>query len=355
MSGLTSPGSPVVAPRLLGPVLSALDYAVLERTSDGNFHLCAEPRSWFWLVFAPDGEQSPIRLAGRSPFLDHFLADAQMFWLARSRGRLSSGTWIETDAAGVSWTFEAHASTDDHGDLLIIQEVGERYQEQQRVLQKAREHLLAEERLEREVMRRTAAIRKREQEIAIRLLEAAGTRDGETGGHVRRIGLYAAAMGEALGWEPLRIEDIRIAAPMHDIGKIGIPDAILRKPGRLTSEEFRIMQQHTVIGARLLGGSDIPLLHTASEIALCHHEKWNGTGYPDNLKGAKIPITARIVAIVDVYDAMISRRIYKAPIPEGDVLNTMRRAAGEDFDPELFDVFESALDAIREIRNHVPG
>jgi HD-GYP domain-containing protein (c-di-GMP phosphodiesterase class II) len=152
----------------------------------------------------------------------------------------------------------------------------------------------------------------------------------------------------------VRTANIRVAAPMHDIGKIGIPDAILLKPGRLTQDEFRIMRQHTVIGARMLGGSDIPLLNMAREIALFHHEKWDGSGYPNGLKRGEIPIAARIVAIVDVYDAMVHRRVYKTAIPEIEVLDTMARAAGHHFDPVLFDVFTGILPLIRQIREAVP-
>jgi response regulator RpfG family c-di-GMP phosphodiesterase len=137
---------------------------------------------------------------------------------------------------------------------------------------------------------------------------------------------------------------------MHDIGKIGIPDSILLKPGRLDPAELSVMQQHTVIGSGMLSGSEIPLLKMGSEIALCHHEKWDGSGYPQGLAGEAIPVAARIVAIVDVYDAMIHRRVYKDPIPEQSVLETMKNAAGRHFDPALFDVFMSILPTIRQIR-----
>src|SRR5665213_3576668 len=129
--------------------------------------------------------------------------------------------------------------------FLGIEHLAESYEQQVKVLQAAREHLLNEETLERAVDSRTAAIRQRAEEIAMRLLAAAGIRDEETGRHVRRVGLFAAAVGQALGWSAGRIADLRVAAPMHDIGKIGIPDAILLKPGKLTADEYRIMQQHT--------------------------------------------------------------------------------------------------------------
>jgi HD-GYP domain-containing protein (c-di-GMP phosphodiesterase class II) len=348
---LARPDSRISRTRLL---LKSLDYVALERTGDGHFRLLTEPLAWFTSLFGSAEQLALIPITGRSLYLDHFIANAQMFWLSGKLGKISSGTWTELDGTGRSWALEAHATANEAGNTLVIQEVGGRHQEQLRILQTAREHLLTEEALEREVQRRTDAIRAREQEIAMRLLAAAATRDGETGGHVRRIGLYSAVLGEALGWAAARVEDIRLAAPMHDIGKIGIPDAILRKPSRLTKEEFSLMQQHTVIGARMLAGSESALLQMAGEIALCHHEKWNGSGYPSGIQGAAIPLSARIVAIVDVYDAMVSERIYKAAIPECEVIEAMRGASGLDFDPELFAVFEKNLDAIREIRNSVP-
>src|SRR5690606_26048577 len=128
--------------------------------------------------------------------------------------------------------------------------------ERRRLRQASREY---QRRLEAEVRQRTAEIRRREEEIAVRLVSASGWRDSETGAHVRRIGQYSATLAAALGWEARAVDDIRLAAAMHDVGKIGIPDSILRKPGRLTDDEFRLMQRHTVIGAELLGGSEIPL------------------------------------------------------------------------------------------------
>jgi response regulator RpfG family c-di-GMP phosphodiesterase len=268
-------------------------------------------------------------------------------------GRIFSGSWVEVDAAEREWPLEAQALVEDGDAFLVLEYLADKYRQQVALLQTAREHLLNEDVLEREVRQRTAMIRQREEEIALRLLSVAGVRDGETGSHVRRIGLYAAAVGEALGWDISRSEDMKIAAPMHDIGKIGIPDAILRKPGRLTQAEYAIMQRHTVIGADMLSGSDIPLLNMGREIALCHHEKWNGGGYPNGLKGDDIPIAARIVAIVDVYDAMLSRRVYKEPIPETEALSIMAQAAGQDFDPALFDLFTQILPKIRQIRDAV--
>ena len=335
----------------LAGLFAAMEYVVLSRSVDGHFVLLTEPGEWFRaLAVSYPGTGSRIQLRGQSDYLDYFLIDAGNFWARAEAGRLCSGTWVESDASGKIWPLAAQAVLHDGNAFLVIEHVSESYAQQVKVLQAAREHLLNEETLERAVESRTAAIRQREEEIAMRLLAAAGTRDEETGSHVRRIGLFAAAVGQALGWNAERIADIRVAAPMHDIGKIGIPDAILLKPGKLTADEYRIMQQHTVIGAKMLGGSDIPLLAMSSEIALCHHEKWDGSGYPGGKRGEEIPIAARIVAIVDVYDAMLHRRVYKEPIAEAEVLRCMTDAAGKHFDPALLEVFISILPLIREIR-----
>jgi response regulator RpfG family c-di-GMP phosphodiesterase len=347
-----APGAAVAADERVGldAVLAALNFMVLRRADDGTFLRLNTAPDWSGLLGPPDCSRGVgIALAGRSGFLDNFLVDALQLWLKGAPGRICSGVWLETDSHGSDWPLEAQAIVADGHQYLIIQHLSEEYAERVQVMQSARTHLLAEEALEREVMRRTAAVRQREEEIAIRLLAAAGMRDEETGGHVRRIGLYSAALGRALGWDAVRTADIRVAAPMHDIGKIGIPDRILQKPGKLTPEEFRVMQQHTVIGANMLGESTIPVLRMGGAIAHCHHEKWDGSGYPRGLRGEQIPIEARIVAIVDVYDAMINRRVYKEPIPEAEVLATMAEAAGKHFDPQLLDLFMQILPEIRSI------
>jgi response regulator RpfG family c-di-GMP phosphodiesterase len=330
----------------LSAVLSGLDVSVFRRVDAATFVLLTACPEWLQaLIGRPVKEGMRLQLHGVSEYLDHYLVDAQAFWLRGQSGRLRSGPWIEG-----AWPLEAEALVQDRDSFLVISHLGDAYRERVSVLQAARTHLLGEERLEREVRRRTQAIRDREEELAMRLLGAARIRDEETGSHVRRIGLCSAAIGTALGWDDSRAADIRIAAPMHDIGKIGIPDAILLKPGRLDPEEMRVMQQHTVIGANMLGGSEIPLLIMGSEIALCHHEKWDGSGYPQGLAGEAIPVSARIVAIVDVYDAMIHRRVYKDAIPEPDVLSSMSKAAGLHFDPMLLGVFMDILPTIRRIR-----
>ena len=204
--------------------------------------------------------------------------------------------------------------------------------------------------LEERVRDRTAAVRRREEEIALRLISATGCRDGETGDHIKRIGLYSVVMATALGWDQEEIDSIKIGAPMHDVGKIGIPDGVLQKPCRLSAEELEVIREHPRIGATILGGSDIPLLQMAVDIALCHHEKWDGTGYPCGLSGEDIPEAARIVAIVDVYDALCHDRVYRKSYNEADVLAIMDKKRGTDFDPGMYDCFRDLLPSIRRIR-----
>lgn len=212
-----------------------------------------------------------------------------------------------------------------------------------------------EKMLEQKVRDRTSAIRLREEEIALRLVWASEYRDDDTGEHIRRIGLFSAALARSLGWSSTAVDDIRVAAPMHDVGKIGIPDRILLKPGKLTDEEFGIIKSHTAIGAGILGDSDIPLLQFASRIALFHHEKWDGSGYPQGLAGEDIPEEARIVAIVDVYDALSNNRVYRPGFSEQKAIEIMDKGAGSHFDPLIYKEFIKVLPVFRELKGRRDG
>lgn len=205
----------------------------------------------------------------------------------------------------------------------------------------------------REVEEKALKIKDREEEIVLRLLSSMGIRDDETGAHASRIGLYSAAMAEELGWDDDNVNSLRLAAPMHDLGKIGIDDSILRKAGKLTPEEFEIMKQHTIIGAKILEGSEVQLLQLASEIALSHHEKWDGSGYPYGLKENDIPQSGRIVAIADVYDALVHERVYKPAFPEEKAIALMEQGSGKHFDPKALQVFFDLLPVMRRIRKDV--
>lgn len=204
--------------------------------------------------------------------------------------------------------------------------------------------------LEEQVRLRTEQLRQREEEIALRLVTAAEHRDAETGAHIRRIGLYSEIIARARGWDAEHAEELRMAAPMHDVGKIGIPDHILLKPGSLTSQEFRVIERHTTMGAAILSGSHVPLLRLACEIALTHHERWDGAGYPRGLVNDDIPEAGRIVAVADVYDALVHTRVYRPALSEEQALQIMRRARGRQFDPDIFDTFLQVLPDLRQIR-----
>ncbi len=208
--------------------------------------------------------------------------------------------------------------------------------------------------LEKIVRRQTSLIRKTQEETIIRLLSALESRDEETGGHVRRIGLFSAMLAEKAGWPSDRVRDLRLAAPMHDIGKIGVPDAILLKKGRLNEPEFEIIKSHTTIGAQILKGSEFSMLQMAHDIALSHHEKWDGTGYPYGLTAENIPVTGRIVALVDVFDALSRDRIYKKALPMDAVLRKMAEGVGTHFDTFYYKLFLESVEAFKQISEKNP-
>ena len=183
-----------------------------------------------------------------------------------------------------------------------------------------------------------------------RLVMAAEYKDEETGDHIMRIGQYCLLMAEKLNLSKEFKTTIYYAAPMHDIGKIGIPDKILLKPGKLTTIEFEIIKTHTEIGARLLSRSKSKILQMAHEIALNHHEKFNGSGYPNQLKGINIPLSGRIISIADIFDALTSKRPYKDPYPPKVIYDILEKERGEHFDPEILDVFMDNFDQFLEIR-----
>ncbi|HXG45118.1 MAG TPA: HD domain-containing phosphohydrolase [Gemmatimonadales bacterium] len=199
------------------------------------------------------------------------------------------------------------------------------------------------ERLEVAVQERTRELHDSQVEMLERLAAAAEFRDDETGDHTRRVGRLAADLAERLGQSPREVELLRRAAPLHDVGKIGIPDRILLKPDRLTPEEFDIIKQHTIIGARILARGRSPLLQLAERIALSHHERWDGTGYPNGVAGSNIPLEARIVAVADFYDALTNTRPYRPALPKDRVRAMVRAGRGSHFDPVVVDAFEEIL------------
>jgi putative two-component system response regulator len=199
--------------------------------------------------------------------------------------------------------------------------------------------------LEERVRARTRELEAAQIEILERLAIAGEQRDTDTGEHTYRVGNLSAQVAEQLGFPSAAVETIRLAARLHDIGKIGIPDGILLKPGRLTEAEFSIMTHHTLIGAAMLAGSTSHFVQMAEKIALSHHEYWNGAGYPHNLAGEAIPIEARIVTVVDVFDALIHQRPYKPPWPRAAALAEIKRCAGVEFDARVVAAFLAVMES----------
>ncbi len=204
--------------------------------------------------------------------------------------------------------------------------------------------------LEQIVDERTAALRTSRLEIVQCLGRAAEYRDMETGAHILRMSHYCALLAEAVGWEAAAVETILNASPMHDVGKIGIPDQILRKPARLTPEERVVMETHTTIGGAILAGGSNELLAMAQEIALTHHEKWDGSGYPQGLAGEAIPLSGRITAVADVFDALTSARPYKQAWSLAEAVSFLEENAGSHFDPQLVPLFIARLEPVMAIR-----
>jgi len=338
--------------QILSKIYQSMSIAVFLRKETNSFQLITQKPSWLESFCPPNFTTGGyIDLREHFPFLDCFILEAEDVWESKVNAPHRSGPWIEFTTSGEEIPLEATAIWQENQAILVVQDLGEEYYNEVVRLQGFREKSLEQESLKAEVEQQTRQIRAREEEIAMKLLTAAGHRDHETAAHVRRIGLYAEVIARALNWDNNLAADIRIAAPMHDIGKIGIPDRILLKPSKLSEEEFEVMKRHAEIGADMLSGTNIPLLKMASEIALCHHERWDGTGYPRGLKGTEIPESARITTIVDVYDALIHKRVYKAASTEQAALKVMHQMIGKHFDPKLFEVFIANLPKIQAIKD----
>jgi len=183
-----------------------------------------------------------------------------------------------------------------------------------------------------------------------RLAIAAEYKDEGTAEHILRMSNYSATLARGLNLPPGEVELILNMSPMHDVGKIGIPDGVLLKPGQLDEKEWEVMKQHTTIGARILSGSTSELLQVGETIALCHHEKWDGSGYPKGLAGEDIPLYGRIISVADVFDALTTTRPYKSRIPNEEALELIRNGRGTHFDPKVVDIFFENIDEILEIQ-----
>ncbi len=206
------------------------------------------------------------------------------------------------------------------------------------------------ETLAEEVRKATAEIFARERETVMRLARAAEFRDPETGAHIQRMARYSALIAGRLGMASGHVDNMLHAAPMHDVGKLGIPDHILLKPGTLTTPERELMKRHARIGYDILSGSASATVQLGASIALSHHEKFDGTGYPGGLAGDAIPIEGRIVAVADVFDAITTERPYKKSWPLEDAISYLRDGRGSHFDPVCVEVFLASLDEVRRIQ-----
>lgn len=215
------------------------------------------------------------------------------------------------------------------------------------------QHLIIQNRadwLAQQVNVATEQIVLREQETILRLAKAGEYRDEETGNHVIRMAKYAREIAEELGLTHTECDDIEYAAPMHDIGKIGIPDGVLLKPGKLNANEWEIMQSHTTIGYEILSNSQSKYMQMGAVIALYHHERFDGKGYPNGLRGNDIPLIARIVTVADIYDALVSVRPYKDAWPTQDAIDYLKAQAGTQLDPQCVEAFCQRIPQIMQIQ-----
>ncbi len=201
-------------------------------------------------------------------------------------------------------------------------------------------------------IRLTQQLKSAYSETIFRLSVAAEFKDEDTAAHIHRMAHYAGLIAQAVGLEHERIEMLLYAAPMHDVGKIGVHESILQKPGKLTPQEFEAMKAHTWIGSRIFEGSDVPVLQMSATIALTHHERFDGTGYPQGLRGDKIPIEGQIAGLADVFDALSSKRCYKPAFPVERCLQIIEEERNRQFHPDLADALLSRMDEVLTIRDH---
>jgi putative two-component system response regulator len=320
------------------------------------------------VILASDGEEALIRVEEIPPdviLLDIMMPNVDGFEVARELKKREGTKTIPIVMLTALMDMESRIKAFELGaddfftKPVALIELKARMQSLIKVKAYNDNMLADQKKLEAEVLKRTEQLQQVNEKIKattletiIRLSRAAEFRDEETGSHIQRMSRYAVAVARKMGLDEHFIETIIYALPMHDIGKIGVPDNILLKMGKLTPDEWIVMKQHTIIGGKILEGSDSEFIETARIIALTHHEKWNGHGYPKGLKGPQIPFVGRIASIADVFDALTTKRPYRnEPFSLEKTFSIIREGRGSDFDPEVVDAFfsvENELLAIKE-------
>ena len=349
---------------LLPPeLLASLDILIAERVESDSFTPVEPVPDFCNRLFRDDrfDYASPLHF-DNSPFLAHFIQDAETFWADSAEGRLKSGPWIESDDHEKDYPLEASALSLGARKFLIVELLGVDFEERRNLLQSARERLILQRHLEELVKERTKELALTQEVTIESLASLAETRDPETGGHIKRTRNYVRLLAERLKDHPRfsefldeRTRDLLyMSAPLHDIGKVGVRDVILLKPGRLTDEEFDEIRRHTTYGRDAIRSTveklgDNSFLRLAQEIAYTHHEKWDGSGYPQGLKGEEIPISGRLMAVADMYDALITERVYKRPFSHNKAVKIIRDGRGAHFDPDVVDAFSEVERDFKQI------
>jgi len=293
------------------------------------------------LVFARNGSETLAAIIKHRPamvLLDIGLPDIDGYELCRQIKEIDPGRAIQVIFV-TAYTDMAHetAGFDAGGVDYIVKPVSPSV-----VRARVAAHLS---------MVRATVLEQSYRDAILMLGQAGHYNDTDTGAHIWRMAAYARALAQGCGWDSERSALLELAAPMHDTGKLGIPQAILRKPGPLDEQEWVIMKTHPQIGYDILSKSDAPVFCLAAEVALRHHEKWDGSGYPDGLSGQDIPESARIVALADVFDALSMKRPYKEPWPIERIMTHLDASAGTHFDPQLIRVFSDILPQLLNIQN----
>jgi response regulator RpfG family c-di-GMP phosphodiesterase len=344
-------------------LLATLDILVAEREKAFIFRPIEPVPDFCTKILFQSVSQEGDHLDFReSAFLMHFLEEAEPFWKQSSKGRLRSGPWIESDGDDEEYSLEASAVCLEDRKFIIIQLLGVDYEERRTLLQSARERLLLQRRLEDLVKERTRELALTKAATIECLASLTEARDPETGSHIKRTQTYVRLLAEHLRLHPKfrrhlageTVELLYRTAPLHDIGKVGIPDRILLKPGKLTVEEFAIAKKHTTHGRNAIESAEKQIkgnsfLKFAGEIAYTHHEKWDGSGYPEGLKGEQIPVSGRLMALADVYDALVTRRVYKPPYSHDRAVAIITEGKGGHFDPDVVDAFLELREEFRRI------